>query len=74
MVGVTPEPSPGLCERCQWARRIRTPRSAFWLCGLSRVDPRYARYPRTPVLQCEGYDALPPGETVPEGPPPREEE
>ena len=65
-----PMPTPGLCERCRWARLVRTPRSAFWLCLRSREDPRYERYPRLPVTRCEGHDALPPGESVAEGPPP----
>lgn len=67
------EPKPGLCERCRWARLVRTPRSVFWLCARSREDPRYPRYPRLPVLECGGFEALPPGEAAAEGPPPREE-
>lgn len=67
------EPSQGLCARCRWARRVRTPRSEFWLCMRSRDDSRYPRYPRLPVLECGGFTALAPGEAVPEGPPPREQ-
>ena len=63
----------GLCARCTQAHLVRTPRSTFWLCGRARADSRYARYPRLPVLACPGFDALPPGQTVTEGPPPREE-
>jgi hypothetical protein len=29
--------------------------STFWLCGLAAVDPRFSKYPRLPVLRCEGY-------------------
>ena len=68
-----PKPAPGLCERCRWARLVRTPRSAFWQCLRAREDPHYERYPRLPVLNCGGHEALLAGETVPEGPAPREE-
>ncbi len=64
---------PGLCERCRWARVVRTPRSEFRLCLRSRDDARFPRYPRLPVLECAGFTELPPGEAVPEGPPPREQ-
>jgi hypothetical protein len=29
--------------------------SRFWLCELSRTDPRFPRYPRLPVLRCDGF-------------------
>lgn len=63
----------GLCVRCAHAHVVRTPRSAFWLCGRARADSRYARYPRLPVIVCAGFEPLPPGQAVPEGPPPRGE-
>ena len=64
----SPVPPPaGLCERCAHARLVPTPRSAFWLCGRSRDDARFERYPRVPVLACPGYEALPDGETPPGG-------
>jgi len=66
--------SPGLCERCRAARLVRTPRSVFWLCERSREDPRFERYPRLPVLECPGFEALPPGAQPPEGPPGRPEQ
>ncbi len=60
MTGPRPSPPPaGLCERCRHARLVRTPRSAFWLCGRSAMEPGYARYPRLPVLACPGHE---PGE------------
>ncbi len=67
-----PKP-PGLCERCRWARVVRTPRSVFWLCARSRDDARFERYPRLPVLRCDGFEPLPPGAAPAEGPPPREQ-
>ncbi len=49
-------PPAGLCESCANVRIIETRRgSRFFLCQLSEVDPRFPRYPRTPVLQCIGY-------------------
>lgn len=61
-----PQDSIGLCRACRHAQQVRTPRSEFWLCGLSRSDPRFARYPRLPVVACEGFvraaaDTPPPG-------------
>lgn len=49
----------GLCAGCRHARVVETPRSRFWRCGRAASDPRFARYPRLPVLECEGYE---PGE------------
>jgi hypothetical protein len=47
----------GLCADCLYARRIVSAKgSAFWLCGRSEWDPRFPRYPRLPVLQCDGYE------------------
>jgi len=46
----------GLCATCLHARRIDSARaSTFWLCGLSVTDPRYPKYPRLPVVRCDGY-------------------
>jgi hypothetical protein len=39
--------------------------SQFILCELSRSDARFARYPRLPVLSCEGFEALGAGEPLP---------
>lgn len=37
-------------------REIRNDRgSVFLLCLLSKTDPRFPKYPRLPVLRCEGY-------------------
>lgn len=49
----------GLCRSCVHARAVTTPRSHFWLCERSRLDPAYPRYPRLPVRECPGYDARP---------------
>jgi 3-isopropylmalate/(R)-2-methylmalate dehydratase large subunit len=46
----------GLCETCRHARVVVSARgSRFVLCGLAAVDPRFPKYPRLPVVQCEGY-------------------
>jgi hypothetical protein len=47
----------GLCESCSHAETVNNRRgSRFWLCGLSRTEPLFARYPRLPVLRCGGYE------------------
>jgi hypothetical protein len=47
----------GLCESCSHAETVNNRYgSQFWLCGLSRTEPRFARYPRLPVLRCGGYE------------------
>jgi hypothetical protein len=54
------EPSPeriGLCLTCRHARKVPAPRALYWLCGLSATDPRFERYPRLPVVRCDGYEA-----------------
>jgi hypothetical protein len=52
----------GLCARCAHARRIESRRgAAFWLCERSGFDDRFARYPRLPVLRCDGFEAAPDG-------------
>jgi hypothetical protein len=47
----------GLCESCKHMRRITSDRgSVFYLCELSKVDLRFPKYPRLPVLSCTGYE------------------
>jgi hypothetical protein len=47
---------PGLCGDCAHAQRINSDRgSIFFQCQLSFSDPRFAKYPRLPVLTCSGY-------------------
>ena len=46
----------GLCIRCGHHRVIGNRRgSSFYLCGLAMTDPRMRKYPRLPVLRCEGF-------------------
>jgi hypothetical protein len=52
----------GLCATCAQAQLVESSRqSVFLLCRLSVTDPRFARYPRLPVLVCAGY-ARPPAD------------
>jgi hypothetical protein len=49
----------GLCEQCIHMRVIRSDRgSEFYRCGLSDVDERFPKYPRLPVLECEGFSPI----------------
>ena len=49
----------GLCATCAHARIIENDRgSRFYLCELAKIDPRFARYPRLPVLACSGWQAV----------------
>jgi len=46
----------GLCIDCTNMRRVESSHgSVFLLCELSRNDPRFAKYPRLPMLSCGGY-------------------
>jgi hypothetical protein len=47
----------GLCATCAHARVIENDRgSRFYLCELAKTDPRFARYPRLPVVACPGWE------------------
>jgi hypothetical protein len=46
----------GLCASCAHARIVESSKgSSFVLCGLSYTDPTFDRYPRLPVIACNGY-------------------
>lgn len=54
----------GLCADCRHARRVESDRgSVFFLCELALTDPRFQKYPRLPVVTCEGYEKA--GESSP---------
>ncbi|MCI0706079.1 MAG: hypothetical protein L0Y80_01160 [Ignavibacteriae bacterium] len=56
-------PNPGLCSHCANARVIENPRgSTFILCTLSESDPRFPKYPRLPVLSCDGFEESDPAQ------------
>ncbi len=47
---------PGLCATCAHAQTVVSDRgSTFVRCLLSAGDPRFPKYPRLPVLSCEGW-------------------
>jgi hypothetical protein len=46
----------GLCADCVHARGIESDRkSTFILCELSFTDSRFTKYPRLPIISCEGF-------------------
>ena len=50
-------PQQGLCAVCLHARHIASDRgSVFVMCGRSKTDPRFPRYPALPVVRCVGYE------------------
>ena len=51
------DPGVGLCETCRSVRIVTNRRgSVFYRCLRADTDPRVARYPPVPVLQCPGYE------------------
>jgi hypothetical protein len=47
----------GLCATCLHQRVVRNTRgSSFSLCERSKTDPRFPRYPRLPVIACDGFE------------------
>ena len=51
--------SGNLCAACAHTRVVTSAKgSSFVLCGLSRIDERFAKYPRLPVLACVGFEKL----------------
>jgi hypothetical protein len=50
--------NPGLCAKCAHVKVVSSARgSAFYLCERAKSDPRYAKYPRLPVLRCAGFES-----------------
>lgn len=50
----------GLCGSCRFVRKVKSSRgSTFYLCRRSEEDPAYDRYPRLPVIRCQGFDRDP---------------
>ncbi len=51
----TPPPA-GLCAACAHQQLVPNTRgSVFSLCGRSRTDPSYPKYPPIPVRTCPGF-------------------
>jgi hypothetical protein len=50
-----------LCASCKHRRDIQSKRgSVFWLCGKSKTDPRFPKYPPQPVGRCPGWEKVTP--------------
>jgi hypothetical protein len=48
-----------LCETCAHVKRYGNDRgSVFLQCGRAKDDARFAKYPRLPVLRCEGWEPV----------------
>ncbi|MBI3552741.1 MAG: cysteine-rich CWC family protein [Elusimicrobia bacterium] len=49
----------GLCAGCRHAQRLRSKGGGLLhLCGLSKTDARYKKYPRLPMSECPGYEPI----------------
>jgi len=45
-----------LCESCASMREVITPKgSRFLLCQLAITNPDYPKYPKQPIVRCDGY-------------------
>ncbi len=50
----------GLCAACVHSREVLSGKGKkFYRCALSDTDPRFSKYPRIPVLTCEGHEPSP---------------
>ena len=56
---IDPFDTVGLCKTCRYVRVVVNPRgSTFYMCQLADTDPRFAQYPRLPVIRCAGYEKV----------------
>lgn len=47
----------GLCASCRHAKALTTKgESELILCGRSKAEPRYDKYPRLPKTSCPGFE------------------
>jgi ketosteroid isomerase-like protein len=47
----------GLCDSCRHQKLIANTRgSTFSMCERSKTDERYPKYPRLPVVECDGWE------------------
>lgn len=52
--------NPGLCASCVHVKVIENRNgSRFFMCELSKTDPRFPKYPPLPVVSCIGYRPQP---------------
>ncbi len=53
----------GLCDSCRHQRLVPNTRgSVFSKCERSKLDDRFPKYPRLPVLECVGFEPRREGE------------
>ena len=46
-----------LCPKCSSVRKIENKRgSVFFMCGRSKEDNRFPKYPPQPVVACPGFE------------------
>ncbi len=47
----------GLCDQCKHVQIVdSTKGSRFFLCMYTKIDARYTKYPRLPVMACRAYE------------------
>ena len=56
MSGPASPPAAGLCTDCRWAAVHASERATYLRCRRAETDRAYPRYPRLPVLACDGYE------------------
>ena len=50
----------GLCLGCRHARLVSARmNNHYYRCDRAAVDPSYPKYPRLPMLQCDGHERRP---------------
>jgi hypothetical protein len=66
--GQAPSDDAGLCSGCAYVRLVAGARgTVFHLCRLSFVDAAFPRYPRIPVVRCDGFVAADEADPSPGG-------
>jgi hypothetical protein len=46
----------GLCVTCRFAKKIANKRGSLFIqCEYAKIDDRFPKYPRLPVLSCSAY-------------------
>ena len=55
------DPQVGLCSVCANSRVTGNRRgSRFYMCRLAATDRAFRKYPRLPMLSCDGFELAPP--------------
>lgn len=54
-----PKINPGLCGTCASMRDVVNENGHhYFLCNLSKMDVRYPKYPKLPMVNCDGYKKI----------------